>query len=64
MLAFSIEDAGVMPHAAVPTLRFGLRMETDEDVRALSLNVQVRLAATQRPYSDAEEEALRELRRR
>jgi uncharacterized protein DUF6084 len=61
MLAFSIEDAGVMPHAAVPTLRFGLRMETDEDVRALSLNVQVRLAATQRPYSDAEEEALREL---
>jgi hypothetical protein len=61
MLAFSIEDAGVLPHSAVPTLRFGLRVETDEDVRALSLNVQVRLAATQRTYSDAEEEALREL---
>ena len=30
-------------------------------MRALSLNVQVRIAATQRTYSDAEEEALREL---
>jgi Family of unknown function (DUF6084) len=61
MQAFSIEDGGVLPHSAVPTLRFGLRVESDEDVRALSLNVQVRIAATRRTYSDGEEEALREL---
>jgi hypothetical protein len=59
--AFSIEDGAALPHAAVPTLRFGLRVDSDEEVRALSLNVQVRIAATQRTYSDAEEEALREL---
>jgi Family of unknown function (DUF6084) len=61
MQAFSIEDGGVLPHSAVPTLRFGLRVESDEDVRALSLSIQVRIAATQRTYSDAEEEALREV---
>jgi len=59
--AFSIEDGGVLPHSAVPTLRFGLLVESDKDVRALSLAVQVRIAATQRTYSDAEEEALREV---
>jgi hypothetical protein len=58
---FSIEDGGVLPHSAVPTLRFGLRIESDEQVRALSLAVQVRIAATQRTYTDAEEEVLREL---
>lgn len=61
MQAFTIEDGGVLSHSAVPTLRFGLRVESDEEVRALSLSVQVRIAATQRTYSDAEEEALREL---
>jgi Family of unknown function (DUF6084) len=61
MQAFSIEDGGVLPHSAVPTLRFGLKVESDEDVRALSLNAQVRIAATKRTYSDAEEEALREV---
>jgi uncharacterized protein DUF6084 len=60
-LAFSIEDGGVMDHAAVPTLRFGLRVDSTGEVRSLSLNVQVRIAATQRTYSDAEEEGLREL---
>jgi uncharacterized protein DUF6084 len=60
-MRFSVEDGGVLPHSAVPTLRFGLRVEGDEDVRALSLGVQVRIAATQRTYSDAEEEALQEL---
>jgi hypothetical protein len=32
-LAFSIEDGGVLDHAAVPTLRFGLRIDTDADIR-------------------------------
>jgi Family of unknown function (DUF6084) len=58
---FSIEDGGVLQHSAVPTLRFGLRVESDEQVRSLALNVQLRIAATHRSYSDSEEEALREL---
>jgi Family of unknown function (DUF6084) len=60
-LAFSVEDGGVLDHAAVPTLRFALRVDTTADVRSLSLNVQLRIAATQRAYSDTEEEGLREL---
>jgi hypothetical protein len=59
--AFSIEDGGVLPHAAVPTLRFGLRVESTEEVRSLALNVQLRIAAAHRTYSDAEEDRLREL---
>jgi hypothetical protein len=60
-LAFAVEDGGVLDHAAVPTLRFALRVESTGEVRSLSLNVQLRIAATQRAYSDAEEEGLREL---
>lgn len=60
-LAFSIEDAGVLDYAAVPTLRFALRIETDADIRSASLNVQVRIAATKRSYSDHEEGRLAEL---
>jgi hypothetical protein len=60
-LAFSIEDGGVLDYAAVPTLRFGLRVEASAPVRSLSLNVQVRIAAIQRGYSDGEEERLAEL---
>jgi hypothetical protein len=57
-LAFSIEDGGVMDHAAVPTLAFGLQIESPVSVRSLTLNVQVRIAATRRRYSDAEERGL------
>jgi hypothetical protein len=60
-LAFSIEDGGVVDYSAVPTLRFGLRIDTDADIRSASLNVQVRIAATKRSYSDHEEERLVEL---
>jgi hypothetical protein len=60
-LAFSIVDGGVMDHAAVPTLRFGLQIESSMPVRSLSLNVQVRIAATRRRYSDAEELGLTQL---
>jgi hypothetical protein len=58
---FSIEDCGVLSPAAVPTLRFALRIESSGDVRSLSLNVQLRIAATRRTYSDIEEEDLRDL---
>ena len=50
-----------MDHAAVPTLVFGLRIESHVPVRSLSLNVQVRIAATRRRYSDAEELGLARL---
>jgi Family of unknown function (DUF6084) len=60
-LAFSVVDGDVLEHAAVPTLRFVLRVESTGEVRSVSLNVQVRIAATRRPYSDREEEGLREL---
>jgi hypothetical protein len=60
-LTFSVADGGVLDHAAVPTLRFALRVESTGQVRSLSLNVQLRIAATRRGYSDAEEEGLREL---
>jgi Family of unknown function (DUF6084) len=60
-LTFSVEEGGVLDHAAVPTLRFALRVESTGQVRSLSLNVQLRIAATRRGYSDAEEEGLREL---
>jgi hypothetical protein len=60
-LAFSVEEGGVLEPAAVPTLRFALRVDSSGDVRSLSLNVQLRIAATQRAYTDAEEDGLREL---
>ena len=60
-LSFTVEDAGVLDPAAVPTVRFGLRVDSSGPVRSLALNVQVRIAATRRRYSDAEEESLAEL---
>ena len=60
-LSFAIVEGGVLEYAAVPTLRFGLRIETTRPVRSLILNVQLRIAATRRPYSDAERERLVEL---
>jgi hypothetical protein len=60
-LSFAVEDGGVLDYAAVPTLRFALRIESSEAVRSLSLNVQVRIAATRRRYQDGEEERLAEL---
>jgi hypothetical protein len=60
-LAFSIEDGGVMDYAAVPTLRFGLRIHSSVPIRSLSLNVQLRIAATRRRYSEVEERGLSEL---
>jgi hypothetical protein len=60
-LSFAVEDGGVLEHAAVPTLCFGLRVRSTGEVRSLSLNVQLRIAAPRRPYSDEEETALFEL---
>jgi hypothetical protein len=60
-LSFSIEEGGVLEPAAVPTLRFALRVESTRPVRSASLNVQLRIGATRRAYGDGEEERLAEL---
>jgi hypothetical protein len=54
-LTFSIDDAGVLEHAAAPTLRFDLRLESPRDIRSVALNVEIRIAATRRAYSEAEQ---------
>ena len=54
-LSFSVTGAGIVEYAAVPTLRFGLRIASgNEDViRSVALSVQVRIAPGQRGYDDA-----------
>lgn len=61
-LDFSVHGAGVERYAAVPTLRFDLRIDAgDANIQSLSLNVLVRIVATQREYDSAEQERLFEL---
>lgn len=62
-LDFEIEGAEVLEFAAVPSLLFKLRIENleEEPIRSVSLNTQIRIAATQRHYETAEQERLLEL---
>ncbi len=62
-LDFRVEGAEVLEYAAVPSLLFKLRVENleEEPIRSVSLNTQVRIAATQRHYDAAEQERLLEL---
>ena len=48
-LEFAVESVAPVGHAAVPTLRFRLRIDAGEaSVRSLALNAQLRIAATAR----------------
>ncbi|MBX6365817.1 MAG: hypothetical protein IRZ00_18365 [Gemmatimonadetes bacterium] len=60
---FAVEGAGVVEYAAVPTLRFALRIgaPAGQSVRALSLAVQVRIAAERRTYDAQEKIRLHDL---
>jgi hypothetical protein len=62
-LDFGIQGAEVLEYAAVPSLLFKLRVENleEEPVRSVSLNTQVRIAATQRHYDTAEQQRLLEV---
>lgn len=62
-LSFGIEGAEVLEYAAVPSLLFKLRVENldGEPIRSVSLNTQVRIAATQRHYEAREQERLLEV---
>jgi Family of unknown function (DUF6084) len=61
-LAFSVEDARALDHAAVPTLSFELRVEAPGvAIRSLMLNVQIQIAARRRAYDERAERRLAEL---
>ncbi len=62
-LDFGIEGAEVLEYAAVPSILFKLRVENleEEPIRSVSLNTQVRIAATQRHYDTAEQQRLLEV---
>ena len=62
-LEFGIEGVEVLEYAAVPSLLFKLRIENPrgEPIRSVTLNTQLRIAATQRHYGAEEQERLVEL---
>lgn len=63
-LAFTVRDGGVLEHAAAPSLRFVVAIETlaaAAEVRSVALTVEVRIAATRRRYESGERDALIEL---
>jgi Family of unknown function (DUF6084) len=61
-LSFAVLDGGVLEPSAVPTLRFAVEIDSGgADVRSIGLTTQLRIAATQRSYSDRDEDNLSEL---
>lgn len=61
-LDFAVESVEALTPAAVPTLRFALRIDAGGvPVRSVVLGVQIRIAATQRAYTAAEQEPLADL---
>jgi len=62
-LAFAVEAARRVDHAAVPTLAFDLRIESADEraVRSVLLDVQIQIAARRRAYDDVAHDRLFEL---
>jgi Family of unknown function (DUF6084) len=60
-LSFSIAGAARVEHAAVPTLRFDLRVDSDTPVRSVLLDVQLQIAARRRGYEERAHDRLFEL---
>ena len=61
-LRFTVLGCEPLPHAAAPTLRFSLAIDAGgATVRSVMLEVQIRIAATQRGYSEAEQAQLGDL---
>lgn len=62
-LRIDVDEVDVQEFAAIPTLRFGLRIESDPGVpiRSLHLETRIDVAAPRRSYDDAEKERLVEL---
>jgi uncharacterized protein DUF6084 len=61
-LAFTVLGCEPLPYQAAPTLRFSLAIDAGgAAVRSVMLETQVRIAATQRGYSEAEQARLGDL---
>jgi Family of unknown function (DUF6084) len=62
-LDFAVEDVAAVEHAAVPTLRFAVRVTAHggQDIRSVLLDTQIQLAARRRGYDDAARARLFEL---
>ena len=62
-LEFAVQSAHAVKYAVVPTLGFDLRVGRLDggSIRSVALNVQLRIAATQRSYTPAEQERLAEV---
>ena len=62
-LGFAVEGAEPLDHAAVPTLRFALRIESRDGrpIRSILLDTQIQIAARRRPYDAAAHDRLFEL---
>jgi hypothetical protein len=62
-LSFAVEGADRVEHAAVPTLRFALRVgaPAGQAIRSVLLDTQIQIAARRRRYDAAAEEKLFEL---
>ena len=61
-LGFTVLACEPLPHAAAPSLRFSLGIDAQgAAVRSVMLEVQIRIAATQRQYDEAEQAQLGDL---
>ena len=62
-LRFAVERASSLEYAAVPTLKFAVRVEavSGHPIRSILLDAQVQIAARQRDYRPASQERLLEL---
>jgi hypothetical protein len=61
-LAFTVLGCEPLAHAVAPTLRFSLGIDAGgAEVRSVMLDAQLRIAATQRGYSEAEQAQLGDL---
>ncbi|MBV8988882.1 MAG: hypothetical protein JO372_10020 [Solirubrobacterales bacterium] len=62
-LRFAVQEASSLNYAAVPTLKFALRIEVAEaqPINAILLDVQIQIAARRRGYGSEEQERLLEL---
>lgn len=62
-LGFAVEAAEPLEHAAVPTLRFALRIDSRDGrpISSILLDTQIQIAARRRPYDAAAHDRLFEL---
>jgi Family of unknown function (DUF6084) len=60
-LAFAVDDARAVLHAAVPTIAFELHVSSDRPVQSIQLDIQLQIAARKRSYGEPEQERLWEL---